>query len=155
MQETEAFKKTGFNHIRASFGYSVSGARYLLREQAMRHEVLMLAVASVLFALVQAPVSDYLTLTALFILVVCVEAINTAGETIVDKVSPEISEFAKKTKDLLSFAVFCTLLLFGGFTVSVILDKAAPLRDMDMLMPLPAETETFRCNSDRNETHRA
>jgi len=120
MDKTRVFKRSGFSHLKASFAYSISGARYLLRETAARHEVLMVITATGSFVVVRASLIDYLIMIALFILVICVEAINTAGEAIVDQVSPEISEFAKRVKDLLSFAVFCTLLLFGGFTLSVL-----------------------------------
>ncbi|WP_281287476.1 diacylglycerol kinase [Aliirhizobium smilacinae] len=118
----------------------MSGARYLLREQAARHEIWMVITASISFGVVRASFAEHLTLIALFILVVCVEAINTAGEAIVDHVSPEISEFAKRVKDLLSFAVFCTLLLFGGFTLSVLFSAQDLQLGMDMSRVLPVET---------------
>lgn len=113
------FKKTGIAHVFAAFGYSLSGARYLLNEQAARHEVLMALCALSIFAYGGATLSDYAVMGALFLLVICVEAINTAGELMVDRISPEISDFAKQAKDILSFAVFCSLVIFLGFFVTV------------------------------------
>lgn len=150
MEDSKELKRTGLSHLVLSFGYSMSGARYLAREPAARHEALMLLMATVLFLLVQAETTDYVMLAALFILVVCVEAINTAGELIVDRVSPEISDFAKKAKDLLSFAVFCSLLLFVGFALSVVLEPA--INDLesskDMPRSFPAETHKDLSNPD-------
>lgn len=113
------FKQTGVAHVFAAFGYSMSGARYLLTEQAARHEVFMALVALSVFAYGGATWSDYAILGALFLLVICLEAINTAGELIIDRVSPEISAFAKQAKDILSLAVFCGLVIFFGFVLSV------------------------------------
>ena len=45
----------------------------------------------------------------LFLLMMAFEAINTAIEEIVDRVSPEISQMGKHAKDLGSFAVFCLI----------------------------------------------
>ena len=51
-----------------------------------------------------------------------VEALNTAIERIVDRESPEISEFAKVTKDLGSTAVFFLLTAAGVFLAAVTAD---------------------------------
>ena len=62
-----------------------------------------------------APVHHWLIFAALMLVIFCVEALNTAIEEVVDHVSPEFSLAAKHAKDLGSFAVFCAMLITGGF----------------------------------------
>ena len=50
----------------------------------------------------------------------CVEALNTAIEELVDRVSPEISVVGRHAKDLGSFAVFCLLCANGLFALYVV-----------------------------------
>ncbi len=57
----------------------------------------------------------------LLLVLAATEALNTAVELIVDRVSPEFSAFAGQAKDLGSFAVFCLLLVnLGFFAVSLL-----------------------------------
>jgi diacylglycerol kinase (ATP) len=49
-----------------------------------------------------------------------VEALNTAIEELVDRVSPEVSRTGKHAKDLGSFAVFCTLAAAGLYIAYVV-----------------------------------
>jgi len=54
------------------------------------------------------------------LLLFSVEAINTAVEELVDRISPEISTVGRNAKDLGSFSVFCLLVangLFVAYTV--------------------------------------
>lgn len=122
----EPFKKKGMEekglaHILAAFGFSMAGLRVLLRENAAQLECIALVVASVLFWFVDATLIQFAILLALFVLTLCIEALNTAIELIVDRTSPEISDYGKQVKDLGSFAVFCGLVLFGGFAAFVVL----------------------------------
>ena len=59
-------------------------------------------------------------LVALVALVLAIEAINTALEILVDRVSPEWSLMAKEAKDLGSLAVGLMLLVSAGFVALVI-----------------------------------
>ncbi len=45
------------------------------------------------------------------------EAINTAIEEIVDRVSPEISEMGRNAKDLGSFACLCLILANAAYAL--------------------------------------
>lgn len=103
-------KKTeGIRHVLAAASFSFAGFRRMLRETAFRHE--LLAAAAMLCALVLAGVqaNDYIIQGGLMLMLLAVEALNTAIEQIVDRVSPELSVFAKEAKDLGSFAVFCLI----------------------------------------------
>jgi diacylglycerol kinase (ATP) len=102
-------RKTGVAHLFAAARYSAGGARRLWREAAFRHEVLALGIAAGLFLAVGATLPEFLGLAVLALLVMAVEALNTAIEELVDHESPEWSEFARNAKDLGSFAVMCLL----------------------------------------------
>lgn len=117
----KGMEEKGLRHVFAAFGYSMAGARVLLREEAARLEVVLFAIAAALFAFTGASFWQYGVLIGLLLFVLCVEALNTALELVVDRVSPEISEFGKQTKDIASFAVFCSLAVFCGFALWVIL----------------------------------
>ena len=113
-------KKTGFSHLIAAATYSAAGARRLLGESAFRHELIAFGVAMVLFTLVGASFFQYVAMAILFLLMIAFEALNTAIEEIVDRVSPEISEMGKHSKDLGSFAVFCLIIanaVYAGYVM--------------------------------------
>jgi diacylglycerol kinase (ATP) len=113
-------RKSGLAHFFAAAGYSLGGARRLWRESAFRQEVLALVGLVVVFLVVRASVGELLGLLMLGLLVLAIEALNTAIEELVDHVSPGWSEFAKHAKDMGSFAVMCSLVatgLYAGWVV--------------------------------------
>ena len=114
-------KKTGISHFFAAASYSRDGFLRLWGEAAFRQEIGFFAGALVLFLLVGASAGEFLVMTMLFLALFAVEAINTAIEELVDRVSPEISETGKHAKDLGSFAVLCTLTATGLYAVVTIL----------------------------------
>ena len=113
-------RKTGVAHFIAAAGYSIGGARRLLREAAFRQEVLGLTALMAVFAMVGARLPEFLGLLILSLMVLAVEAVNTAIEELVDRASPEWSEFARDTKDMGSFAVMCLLVATGLYAAYVI-----------------------------------
>ena len=119
-----AGKKRGLEHLLSAAGYSLGGFRRMLGETAFRHELAAAAIVLVLFALRGAEVASYLTQGVLILVLMACEALNTAIEIIVDRVSPEISEFARHAKDLGSFAVFCLLAANGAYAASVLIAGA-------------------------------
>lgn len=113
-------RKSEVRHLLGAAGYSLDGARRLAGETAFRHEVAALAAGVCIFALAGATPFQYLAMTVLFLLMMAFEAVNTAIEEIVDRVSPEISPMGKHAKDLGSFAVSCLVLasvIFAGYVV--------------------------------------
>ena len=98
----------------------MAGGRVLLREEAAKLETFLFAAAVGAFMLSGAALWQWALLAGLFLWLLTVEALNTAIENIVDKTSPEISEYGKQTKDLGSFAVFCSLVIFCGYSLSVV-----------------------------------
>lgn len=101
--------QNGLQHFLAAAGYSFAGFRRLLGEAAFRQEIGACLVVVALFAAVGAPAWSYAVQAVLFLILVAVEALNTAVEVLVDRISPEYAEFARHAKDLGSFAVFCLL----------------------------------------------
>lgn len=116
-------KKTGFSHLIAAATYSAGGARRLFGESAFRHELISFAVAMAVFVAVGASFFQYVAMAILFLLMVAFEALNTAIEEIVDRVSPEISEMGKHSKDLGSFAVFCLIIANAGYAGYVVISR--------------------------------
>ena len=102
-------KKEGVAHMFAATGYSLAGFRRLLGEAAFRQELAFLAALALAFTAFGVDAVSWAVALVLFALLAAMEALNTAIEEVVDRVSPERSEFARHAKDLGSFAVFCLL----------------------------------------------
>jgi diacylglycerol kinase (ATP) len=113
-------KETGLRHFFAAAGYSWGGFRRLLREAAFRQELLFFVVAEIVLVATGAKLTELLVSIFLFLGLFATEALNTAVEEVVDRISPEMSSVGKHAKDLGSFAVFCMLVACGlhlAFTV--------------------------------------
>ena len=113
-------KKRGLSHLSAAAGYSWAGFWRAMNESAFRHEILFYIAGLVLFYFVHATALEYLVLTILFLTIFGFEALNTAIEELVDRVSPEVSQTGKHAKDLGSFAVTCMIAaccLYLGFVL--------------------------------------
>ena len=110
-----------FRHVVHAAGYSLAGFRHLFQsELAARIEAGAGLLSVIWLILLGRPVRDYVILAIIFCALISVEALNTAVERIVDRLSPDYSEFARVTKDLGSFAVMCLLLANGLFAAWVL-----------------------------------
>jgi diacylglycerol kinase (ATP) len=78
-------RRSGVARLLAAAGHSAGGARRLWREAAFRQEVAGLAGLAVLFALAGASTGEFLGLALLGLVVLAVEALNTALEEVVDR----------------------------------------------------------------------
>jgi diacylglycerol kinase (ATP) len=114
--------KTGVKRLINAFGYSLSGLRSAFRhEDAFRQEVALAAVlAPAAFLLPVAATARALLLASVF-LVLIVELLNTAVEAVVDRVSLEDHELAKRAKDIGSAAVMLSLFNMVAIWVVVLL----------------------------------
>jgi len=109
-QESPFKGKTGLKRLINAFGYSLDGFKAAFKhEDAFRQEVFL--------ACVMIPLAFYLTPEAMHralmigsvLLVLIVELLNSAVEAVVDRVSIERHELAKRAKDIGSAAVFIAL----------------------------------------------
>lgn len=113
-------RKTGLAHFFAAAGYSAGGLKRLWGESAFRQEVALILGLLVLFVVFRASVPEILGMLAIGLVLIAVEALNTAIEVLVDHLSPGWSQFAKEAKDLGSLAVACTigaLVLYSGIVL--------------------------------------
>jgi diacylglycerol kinase (ATP) len=112
-----------FRHIVYATGYSMAGVVFMLRSEisARIHAVVVILAVLWLFFL-DRPLSNYLVLLMVACILFAFESFNTAIEVVVDKLSPEHSEFAKTVKDLGSAAVFFILSAGGLYLAAVTAD---------------------------------
>ncbi|MFB9952650.1 diacylglycerol kinase [Rhizobium puerariae] len=116
-------KAGGIRRVIAATRYSMQGLKRLWQEPAFRQEVYAFAAGLVLFAVVGAAPPDYFVFLILMLVLFSVEALNTAIEELVDRISPEISTVGRHAKDLGSFAVFCLLCANGFFALWVVVPR--------------------------------
>ncbi|MEB2843863.1 diacylglycerol kinase [Rhizobiales bacterium RZME27] len=113
-------KASGLRRVVAATRYSLQGLARLWQEEAFRHEAIAFAAGLVVFAAVGATLTDYLIYLVLMLILFSVEALNTAIEELVDRISPEISSVGRHAKDLGSLAVFCLLCANALFALYVV-----------------------------------
>ena len=94
---------------------------FLLKsEMASRIEVYGFIWTLGIFWVIGASLSSAFIALILFLLLLSAEALNTAVEVIIDRISPEISDVGKQAKDLGSFAVFCLLVINFMYFIFVV-----------------------------------
>ena len=111
-QQESPFKgKTGLRRIINAFGYSVSGLRAALRhEDAFRQEALLAVILVPLGLWLGHGGMERALLLGSLLIVLIVELLNSAVEAVVDRVSLERHQLAKRAKDLGSAAVLISLI---------------------------------------------
>ena len=117
-----SFPEKALNRIVSSTHYSLDGLRFLLKnEMAARLEVYLFLAGTLILFLMGASLRVFLITTLLFLMLIAVEALNTAIEVIIDKISPHISKTGKHAKDLGSFAVMCLLIVNGIYFINALM----------------------------------
>ena len=97
-------------HIVHAAGYSMAGLVFMMRSEiSARIHVVVVFLAVLWLAFLGRPLSNYLVVLMLACILFALEAVNTAIEVVIDKLSPEHSKFAETVKDLGSAAVFFIL----------------------------------------------
>lgn len=115
-------KHTGIIRIIRAFGYSWHGfvAAYK-SEAAFRQELaLCLVLIPLAFYLPVTPMERALMVSTP-LLVLIVELLNTAVETIIERISPEIHPLSKKAKDLGSASVLVALIIVAVVWAEVVI----------------------------------
>jgi len=110
MNKKPATKK-GFIRIWNALFFSLNGLRHVIQETSFKQEIGIYIV--LLFVLFFLPLSFTFKCLLFFAntIVLIVEIINSAIESIVDMASPEYHDLAGKGKDLGSAAVFISMVL--------------------------------------------
>ena len=102
---------TGLKRIINAFGYSMKGLRAAFKhESAFRQELALLIILLPLAFMLGRNIVDYSILIGSLLLVLIVELLNSAVETVVDRIGDEHHELAGRAKDMGSAAVFISLL---------------------------------------------
>ncbi len=89
--------------------YSISGLKFLWKERAFRQELFLFPF--VLIEIYCIPHNRLYVMLSYFIILIT-EALNTAIESVVDRVSRDYHILSKKAKDIGSASVFIALLNF-------------------------------------------
>ena len=108
-------RETGIMRILFAFKHSGKGFQFLLKNEAAFQQELVLAVLLVpLSFLIKQTLTELLLLLMVLALVLIVEILNTAIETVVDRIGLEHHELSGLAKDLGSAAVLLSLLFAAG-----------------------------------------
>jgi diacylglycerol kinase (ATP) len=113
-------KENGVRHFLAAARYSWQGFLRLSGEAAFRQELGGFVLGLILLGLLGAGLGSMLVFVMLMLALFAIEAINTAIEELVDRVSPEYSSVGKHAKDLGSFAVSCLIAVNGLYIIYMV-----------------------------------
>lgn len=102
--------RKGLLHIFDAASFSLSGFSRLSKETAFRLEFLWVVVGLTFLVYLQATLLQFVAFVVLALVLLAVEALNTAIEEIVDYISPDWSQMGKHAKDCGSVAVSFLLL---------------------------------------------
>ncbi len=102
----------GLTRLLKATQYSLKGLKAVWQQEtAFRQECLLLLLAVGIALSLDISRTQQLLLIASVVLILIVEIINSALETIVDRISPTLHPLSAQAKDMGSAAVFLTLLL--------------------------------------------
>ena len=113
--------KTGIARVFAAFSYSADGLGAAFRhEAAFRQELALYVLLLPLLYLLPFSLPFKCLLFSANTLVLIVELLNSAVESVVDLVSPDYNIYAKRAKDMGSAAVLLSLMLAAGLWASAL-----------------------------------
>lgn len=119
-------KNKGFVRIMKATFYSIDGFRAAFNsEAAVRQEVILMLVLIPTAIFIDVSIVEKLILIGSLFLVLITELLNTAVETVVDRVSFETHELSGKAKDIGSAAVFLSIVLMLICWVTITLTRYA------------------------------
>ncbi len=104
-------KQKGLKRLLNAGGYAVEGLMDAFKtEEAFRQEVLLACLLIPASFFITASVAEHALLIASVLFVLFVELLNTAIETVVERISDEIHPLSKRAKDLGSAAVLISFI---------------------------------------------
>jgi diacylglycerol kinase (ATP) len=105
-------KHTGCKRLLYAFGYSIQGLFAALRyETAFRQAFLLLLIAGIGSFFLEVSSVERLAMITVLLLVVMVEALNSAFECVIDRISIEPHLLSGRAKDYGSLAVLIALII--------------------------------------------
>ncbi|MBR4475165.1 MAG: diacylglycerol kinase [Alphaproteobacteria bacterium] len=103
-------KYTGINRIIHAFGYSFSGLASVFRtEAAFRQDLILCIIGIAIQFFIDVPTISHILMIFSLVFIILAELINTAIETVVDRIGPEKNKLSKRAKDIGSAIVFITI----------------------------------------------
>jgi diacylglycerol kinase (ATP) len=119
-------RRTGLNRLWHAAGHSVAGLRAVWSERAFRQE----ASAAILLVpgsyWVARNWAEAALLAGSVLVVMTVELLNSAIESVVDRVGPEWHPLSKRAKDMGSAAVLLSLVWCAGIWVVALWQRFGP-----------------------------
>lgn len=107
--------RTGLSRVIAATGYSVQGLRACFKgEAAFRQELLLVAVLLPLSFWVATTPLEWIALVSPLFLLLIVELLNSAIESVVDRIGDEVHPLSGQAKDMGSAAVLLSLLMIAA-----------------------------------------
>lgn len=115
-------KNTGLKRLFFAFIYSLQGLYAGIRhESAFRQEfVLFIILATTSFFLEVTSLEQFVMISVLLVVLI-VEALNSAIECVVDRVSTDVHKLSGRAKDYGSLAVLLTLIIASGTWIFILL----------------------------------
>jgi len=117
---------TGLKRVFFAAGYSWKGFKSTWKhEAAFRQEVILFTLMAPLAFWIGDTASERVILIAVLLIVLVVELLNSAVESVVDRIGEDYHKLSGRAKDQGSAAVFLSffiaILVWGGFTISKIM----------------------------------
>ncbi|MEQ1976798.1 MULTISPECIES: diacylglycerol kinase [unclassified Xenorhabdus] len=107
-----ANQSTGLNRIIKAAGYSAKGIKAAWQNEAAFRQETMAAILAIIIAFsIDFGLLERLLLIGAVMLVVIVEILNSAIESVVDRIGSEYHELSGRAKDMGSAAVLLSILL--------------------------------------------
>ena len=114
--------KAGFKRWCGAWCYSMNALKQGWKEEhAIREEILLIAIGAPLAFLLAPSLSLAMVMIAALLFILMVEAINTAIERTLDRVSTEIHPQTKIAKDMGSLAVLLAMIIAACIWLSILL----------------------------------
>lgn len=117
---------TGLKRVFYAAGYSWKGFKSTWKhEAAFRQEVILFTLMTPLAFWIGDTASERVILIAVLLIVLVVELLNSAVESVVDRIGEDYHKLSGRAKDQGSAAVFLSffiaILVWGGFIISKIM----------------------------------
>ncbi len=116
-------RATGIQRLINAARYSANGLRATFQhEEAFKQECVLLVVALPLAGLIADTALQFALLIGSIVLVMAVEVLNSAIESVVDRISEEQHPLSGRAKDQASAAVLLTVLIAVLIWIAVLVD---------------------------------